>query len=168
MHADEIHHHLKQLRTERGHTQRALAAALGVDVSTITHVERGSRRPSIELLTAWVAHCHGRILILHDDKPQSAWDEEFSAHWQALSPADRVVLTRIAAALPRVQPFHREHAAALLEYEATALYPKPATVQDAEEETDDPDFERDLVENEPEPDAEERARIMRGATLRTR
>ena len=42
--------HLYQCRQRTGRTQAEVASLVGVDTSTITHIENGRRRPSIELL----------------------------------------------------------------------------------------------------------------------
>jgi transcriptional regulator with XRE-family HTH domain len=48
---------LKRLRQERGSTLAALARATGISVSTLSRLESGLRRPSLELLLP-IAHAH--------------------------------------------------------------------------------------------------------------
>ncbi|MFG2007170.1 helix-turn-helix domain-containing protein [Spirillospora sp. NPDC048911] len=48
---------LKRLRTERGVTLTALAEATGISKSTLSRLESGQRRPSLELLLP-IAHAH--------------------------------------------------------------------------------------------------------------
>lgn len=46
----DIAERLKELRIQRGYSQSALAKALHVSKSTISMIEVGSRKPSIEVL----------------------------------------------------------------------------------------------------------------------
>ncbi len=48
---------LKRLRTDRGVTLTALAAATGISKSTLSRLEAGQRKPSLELLLP-IAHAH--------------------------------------------------------------------------------------------------------------
>ena len=47
---DQIGPRLKRLRTERGFTLAALAQTTGISTSTLSRLESGQRRPSLELL----------------------------------------------------------------------------------------------------------------------
>ncbi|MDA2803420.1 helix-turn-helix domain-containing protein [Nocardiopsis suaedae] len=47
---DEVGPRLRRLRTERGVTLSSLAAATGISKSTLSRLESGQRRPSLELL----------------------------------------------------------------------------------------------------------------------
>jgi transcriptional regulator with XRE-family HTH domain len=47
---DQVGARLKRLRTQRGVTLTALAAATGISKSTLSRLETGQRRPSLELL----------------------------------------------------------------------------------------------------------------------
>ncbi|MES5819541.1 XRE family transcriptional regulator [Streptomyces sp. RG80] len=47
---DGIGHRLRRLRKERGLTLEALAATTGISVSTLSRVESGKRRPTLDLL----------------------------------------------------------------------------------------------------------------------
>lgn len=53
----EVGPRLKRLRTERGCTQAALADATGISVSTLSRLESGQRKPSLELLLP-IAQAH--------------------------------------------------------------------------------------------------------------
>lgn len=53
---DGIGPRLRRLRRERGLTLEALAATTGISVSTLSRVESGRRRPTLDLLIPW----HGR------------------------------------------------------------------------------------------------------------
>lgn len=46
----EFHEIMKRKRTERGLSQSKLARLIGVDQSTVNHIEQGRRHPSFELL----------------------------------------------------------------------------------------------------------------------
>ncbi|QIS18611.1 helix-turn-helix domain-containing protein [Nocardia terpenica] len=52
---------LRQLRTRRGMTLTSLAATTGISKSTLSRLESGQRRPSLELLMP-IAHAHGVTL----------------------------------------------------------------------------------------------------------
>jgi transcriptional regulator with XRE-family HTH domain len=54
---NEVGPRLRRLRTERGVTLAALAAATGISVSTLSRLESGRRRPSLELLLP-IAQAH--------------------------------------------------------------------------------------------------------------
>lgn len=54
---DEVGPRLKRLRTERGVTLAALSEATGVSKSTLSRLETGQRRPSLELLLP-IAQAH--------------------------------------------------------------------------------------------------------------
>ncbi len=47
---DQVGPRLKRLRTQRGVTLTSLAAATGISKSTLSRLETGHRRPSLELL----------------------------------------------------------------------------------------------------------------------
>ncbi|MFG3715646.1 helix-turn-helix domain-containing protein [Micromonospora sp. NPDC049460] len=53
----EVGPRLKRLRTQRGVTLTALAEATGISKSTLSRLEGGQRRPSLELLLP-IAHAH--------------------------------------------------------------------------------------------------------------
>ena len=55
---------LRDLRVAAGLTHRALCARLDLATATIANVERGARKPSIDLVLAWVRETGGRIQIL--------------------------------------------------------------------------------------------------------
>lgn len=57
---------LKALRVRRGFTQPELAARMKKDVSTITHIERATRQPGLDVLFAWLDVCGG-ILVVVDE-----------------------------------------------------------------------------------------------------
>jgi transcriptional regulator with XRE-family HTH domain len=47
---DQVGPRLKQLRAQRGLTLTSLAASTGISKSTLSRLETGQRRPSLELL----------------------------------------------------------------------------------------------------------------------
>jgi transcriptional regulator with XRE-family HTH domain len=53
----EVGSRLKRVRTRRGVTLTALAAATGISKSTLSRLETGQRKPSLELLLP-IAHAH--------------------------------------------------------------------------------------------------------------
>jgi transcriptional regulator with XRE-family HTH domain len=53
----EVGARLKRMRTQRGVTLTALAAATGISKSTLSRLEAGQRKPSLELLLP-IAHAH--------------------------------------------------------------------------------------------------------------
>ena len=61
---------LRSLRRERGTTLAALAQATGISVSTLSRLESGSRRPTLELLLP-LAREHGVTLDELVDAPQT-------------------------------------------------------------------------------------------------
>ena len=64
MNIADIADHLKKMRASKGLLQRDIADALSVDTSTITHIERGTRLPSIDVLFRWISVCGGTLQIL--------------------------------------------------------------------------------------------------------
>ena len=60
--------HLRALRTERGTTLAALAAQTGISVSTLSRLESGARRPTLELLLP-LARAYGVTLDELVDAP---------------------------------------------------------------------------------------------------
>jgi len=50
---DQVGPRLKQLRQQRGVTLTSLAASTGISKSTLSRLETGHRRPSLELLLPW-------------------------------------------------------------------------------------------------------------------
>ena len=54
---DQVGPRLKRIRTQRGVTLAALAEATGISKSTLSRLENGERRPSLELLLP-LAHAH--------------------------------------------------------------------------------------------------------------
>jgi transcriptional regulator with XRE-family HTH domain len=54
---EEVGSRLKRVRTRRGVTLTALAAATGISKSTLSRLETGQRKPSLELLLP-IAHAH--------------------------------------------------------------------------------------------------------------
>lgn len=57
----EVGGRLKKARTQRGVTLTELAAATGISKSTLSRLESGQRKPSLELLLP-IAHAHGIAL----------------------------------------------------------------------------------------------------------
>ena len=49
---DQVGPRLKQLRAQRGLTLTSLAASTGISKSTLSRLETGQRRPTLELLLA--------------------------------------------------------------------------------------------------------------------
>jgi transcriptional regulator with XRE-family HTH domain len=47
---DQVGHRLKRIRTQRGVTLTSLAASTGISKSTLSRLETGQRRPSLEIL----------------------------------------------------------------------------------------------------------------------
>lgn len=71
MTSEEIAPILKMLRIKSGKVQREIAEHIGVAVSTITHIERGRRLPSLEILLGWIEYCGGSLYIVHQNDPQN-------------------------------------------------------------------------------------------------
>jgi transcriptional regulator with XRE-family HTH domain len=67
----QVGERLRSLRRERGTTLAALAQATGISVSTLSRLESGSRRPTLELLLP-LAREHGVTLDELVDAPQTA------------------------------------------------------------------------------------------------
>jgi len=66
----QVGERLRSLRRERGTTLAALAQATGISVSTLSRLESGSRRPTLELLLP-LAREHGVTLDELVDAPQT-------------------------------------------------------------------------------------------------
>lgn len=58
---DGVGSKLKQVRTQKGVTLTELSAATGISKSTLSRLESGQRKPSLELLLP-IAHAHGIAL----------------------------------------------------------------------------------------------------------
>ena len=64
----EVGARLRQVRTKRGVTLTELATATGISKSTLSRLESGQRKPSLELLLP-IAHAHGIALDELVDSP---------------------------------------------------------------------------------------------------
>lgn len=87
---------LRDLRKGAGLTQAELAAAVGGTQRRITNIERGTRRPSLEVLQAWAAAC-GRRLTL-DFPVDGGADAELIARVASAPPELRRVIAEILRA----------------------------------------------------------------------
>lgn len=63
MNWDQVREHLKDLRADKGWTQRKLAAAMMVNQSSVSDHEYGRTRPNLESLARWADALGVRILI---------------------------------------------------------------------------------------------------------
>ncbi len=87
---------LLALRKRAGLTQSELAARVGGTQRRITNIERGTRRPSLELVEAWAAACGRRLVI--DFPPDGETDGELVGTLAAAQPELRRVIAEILAA----------------------------------------------------------------------
>lgn len=104
---------LRLARAERGWTQRQLAAAAGVPVSTVARVESGARQPSLVTLQRIL---HGAGLELwHRLEPYDDHDDVLDARRAAMTDehraADDARADRTTAALAAARAAHRSGAA---------------------------------------------------------
>ena len=61
--------HLQRLRLQRGWTQDQLASRVGVAKNTVTRIEIGNRRPSLDLLERLARVLRVNLAELLDPKP---------------------------------------------------------------------------------------------------
>ncbi len=87
---------LHALRKRAGLTQSNLAAKVGGTQRRITNIERGTRRPSLELVEAWASACGRRFVV--DFPLDGEADGELLAKLAAASPELRRVITDILGA----------------------------------------------------------------------
>ena len=59
----ELHKELRQLRQESGMTQVQLAAALGIDQSTVSGIEKGTPTTT-KVMLDWVRVCGGQLTVV--------------------------------------------------------------------------------------------------------
>ena len=71
MQMEEFHKIMKRKRTEHGLSQSKLARLIGVDQSTVNHIEQGRRNPSFELL---LKICDVLEIPLFGEKPSPKSD----------------------------------------------------------------------------------------------
>lgn len=87
---------LRDLRKGAGLTQAGLAAQVGGTQRRITNIERGIRRPSLELLEAWAAACGRRFIV--DFPADGEADTELMAKVASAPPELRRVIAEILGA----------------------------------------------------------------------
>ncbi len=84
---------LRELRLGAGLTQAKLAERLGCTQRKVTNVERGTRRPSLELLESWAAACGRRYVF--DFPPEGAAEAAVPQRFAVASPALRQVVEEL-------------------------------------------------------------------------
>lgn len=102
---------LKKLRSNKGFSQRKLAALIGVDQSFIAHIENGARDPGYDTLQKWLEVCGGRLVILDTGEVPDGLPPEETRLLRAvrqLDPADLERITELSELLPRVDALTRE------------------------------------------------------------
>src|SRR5579875_4078166 len=85
---DSVGERLRSLRTRRELTLAELAAATGISVSTLSRLESGARRPTLELLLP-LARVHGVTLDELVDAPQTG---DPRVHLRPVRHGDRTVV----------------------------------------------------------------------------
>lgn len=87
---------LRDIRKAAGLTQAALAAEVGGTQRRITNIERGTRRPSLELVEAWAAACGRRFVF--DFPADGETDTELMARVAAAPPELRRIVAELLGA----------------------------------------------------------------------
>lgn len=82
---------LKEMRVRSGLSQTALAAAINVQPSFVSHIEAGRRSMNVETLEDWVRACGGALVAL--DAPVDG------EHAEPMRPDDAARVLLFAAAL---------------------------------------------------------------------
>lgn len=99
---------LRQLRIRAGHTQRSLAERLGVHYTAVSHIEQGTRVPSVELLNKWVEICGAALVIMAPDDARLLTAVRGAG-------ANSDLLIRIGELLPRLNSVHHVTLAGILD-----------------------------------------------------
>lgn len=100
---------LTLLRKRAGFSQRAIAERLSIHYTAISHIEKGDRRPSMDVAERWASTCGGELTALGPE------DQELFELLRDLSPADLRLLRGIAEILPRLEVPHRVTLQALID-----------------------------------------------------
>lgn len=100
---------LRKLRQQRGLTQEKLAELVDLSVPYISHLERGTKKPSLEVLTR-LAESLGvtvdRLLAGNQVTDKAAYYPEVQELLADCSVLERVVLTEIVCAAKRIIRTH--------------------------------------------------------------
>lgn len=91
---------LKSRRVAAGLTQQALAARIGIDHATISHVEKGRRAPSVAVLEGWVRETGGAPVVFdaHNAPGTEADDHDAAVQgpWKAWMQRARLNQAKVA------------------------------------------------------------------------
>jgi transcriptional regulator with XRE-family HTH domain len=97
---------LQELRLRAGLTQRALCARLDLAPATVANVEANRRRPSIELLFAWIEATGGNLRVELPGEAESPL--------LALTAEERALVLAYRALVPDRDPLDRRRRAVLV------------------------------------------------------
>lgn len=87
-------HRIAELREKRGMTQEELSSILDITRASLSHYEKGRRKPDFETLTKLADTFHVSVdyLLGRTNNPEMVLDEEVRGFVDALELSDREVL----------------------------------------------------------------------------